>query len=998
MDPRFNEGSVSGASTLWEAHKAFFRGECISAGSRYKCDRELQRTSLLDNLSEAEKRLLSLPTVTRLRAVVSLRNRIKSLDLTKFTKSNLWSKQKFYEFANKPHRMLVNKLRPRAYTSTPDHLIQSNGVPTYCPRNMSRVFGDFYQGLYNCLSTDPNFQFTQDKFDSFVESLRLPTISTEDRIGLNAPISVEEITEVVKQLPNHKAPGPDGFSYPYFKGFLPVLLPHMANLFSSLMSGTIPHSQFLHAFITVIPKPGKDPSLPDNYRPIALLNSDYKIFTKILANRLSLLLPSLVHGDQVGFVPSRQAGDNTRRTIDLIDLLTKTKKPALILSLDAQKAFDRLNWSFMFAILRKYGFSGPFVQALKALYSSPSSQVQMASHISPSFTLTNGTRQGCPLSPLLFILSLEPLAEAIRSHPDISGVRLRQREYKLSLFADDILLTLTHPHISLPSLHTTLALFGDISGYKINSTKTEALPINISEDALSTLQGNFNYRWCPKSLKYLGVYLTPSYSTLFQANFPSMFTEINNLLKTCTKFPLSLLGRINVLKMSILPKLLYLFETLPVMIPLSQLKILQRSFLNFIWDNKSHRVASSVLLTSQNRGSLGAPEIIKYYYATHLRAIASWTSRFAPNRWSKIEMSITIPAHPCSLLWPSTDKSFAQLRKICLNPMLFTLSIWKKCSGKFSLTSHCSPLINITFNPYIPDSLSYEAMLPWTKAGIFQLRHIVHPITRKILTFSELQSKHGITRNLFYSFLQIQHFFSKKLPQLTLSIPTQFELTCSRGPHEPGLISTIYKILQETPPLTEHTHAYMRKWSHILDRPIALQEWREIWEATSKVSRCVTHKETADKVCMFWYRTPDFLLKHKLTTSGLCWRCGVSIGTHYHIFWDCPVLLPFWTQIHISLEMILNISIPFHPIHLLLGLLIPKMSKHHRKLMAFVLLAAKWAIPQCWLTKAPPTFAQFLNNTGDIRRMEHLTAIIEETLPSFDKTWEPWDASEYNLE
>lgn len=66
--------------------------------------------------------------------------------------------------------------------------------------------------------------------------------------------------------------------------------------------------------------------------------------------------------------------------------------------------------------------------------------------------------------------------------------------------------------------------------------------------------------------------------------------------------------------------------------------------------------------------------------------------------------------------------------------------------------------------------------------------------------------------------------------------------------------------------------------------------------------------------------------------------------------------------------------------------------------MAFVLLAAKRAIPQCWLTKAPPTFAQFLNNTGDIRRMEHLTAIIEETLPSFDKTWEPWDASEYNLE
>lgn len=188
----------------------------------------------------------------------------------------------------------------------------------------------------------------------------------------------------------------------------------MLNLFSSLLYGDIPHSQFTYSYISVIPKPGKDPSIPDNYRPIALLNSDYKIFTKILSSRLSQLIPKLVNRDQVGFVPSRHAGDNTRRTIDLIDLLNKFPRPALILSLDAQKAFDRLSWPYMFSMLSRFEFEGPFFKAIQTLYDHTSAHVQMASFLSPCFPMSNSTRQGYPLSPLLFILCLEPLAEAIR--------------------------------------------------------------------------------------------------------------------------------------------------------------------------------------------------------------------------------------------------------------------------------------------------------------------------------------------------------------------------------------------------------------------------------------------------------------------------------------------------------------------------------------------------------------------------------------------------------
>lgn len=201
---------------------------------------------------------------------------------------------------------------------------------------------------------------------------------------------------------------------------------------------------------------------------------------------------------------------------------------------------------------------------------------------------------------------------------------------------------------------------------------------------------------------------------------------------------------------------------------MAQLKMLHRNFLNFVWNNASHRITSSVLLAPRLSGGLGAPDLIKYFYATHLRAISSWTSQYAPNSLSEKEMGITVPAHPCCMLWLSSDKCIPQQYKICLNPMLFTLLIWKRCSSKYSLSSPCSPLVNILFNTEIPDSLSYDSMLPWTQAGIFQLRHLVHPVTRKLLSFSDLQSKHKIPKTLFYSFLQIKHFFITRTPQITL--------------------------------------------------------------------------------------------------------------------------------------------------------------------------------------------------------------------------------------
>lgn len=190
-------------------------------------------------------------------------------------------------------------------------------------------------------------------------------------------------------------------------------------------------------------------------------------------------------------------------------------------------------------------------------------------------------------------------------------------------------------------------------------------------------------------------------------------------------------------------------------------------------------------------------------------------------------MSVTCPVHPCAMLWSTLDTSITHLRSLCLNPMV-TLSIWKKSLHYFSLSSPCTPLLNVLFNPEISDSLSYSRMYPWSQAGIFQLRNLVHPLTHRLYSFAELQHKFQIPKQLFYTYLQFKHYFSSKSSTITLEKHTPFELLCAQGPNQTHLILSIYQYLHNAHPLHNTSYSYMNKWSQILQRSITLPQWQKI--------------------------------------------------------------------------------------------------------------------------------------------------------------------------
>lgn len=152
-------------------------------------------------------------------------------------------------------------------------------------------------------------------------------------------------------------------------------------------------------------------------------------------------------------------------------------------------------------VLSKYGFQGSILSAILALYSSPMAHVYMSVFLSKAFNISNGTRQGCPLSPTIFNLMIEPLSEMIRSHHYITDIKFNSRSHVTNLFADNVILKLTDPLTSLPHAHQVLASFSAISFFRVNFTKT--LFLDLETQPNTKLHSNVRYRLCGAHTKYL---------------------------------------------------------------------------------------------------------------------------------------------------------------------------------------------------------------------------------------------------------------------------------------------------------------------------------------------------------------------------------------------------------------------------------------------------------------------------------------------------------------
>lgn len=236
----------------------------------------------------------------------------------------------------------------------------------------------------------------------------------------------------------------------------------------------------------------------------------------------------------------------------------------MLLAVDTEKAFDRVHWPYLEWILTYIGLGDKIRKHIFNCYHSPTARVRVNGHMSTQLPIHRGTRQGCPLSPLLFAFFMEPLARRVRNHPQITGIQLGGDTHTISLYADDILVALGDASVSLGSFLEELDSFSGTSGFKINLTKSTALNLSLQAQTKTDLQTRYPLKWSTDTISYLGLQLSSTLPVMRNANYSLLHTHICSALQKWRHYPLSWLGRITAIKMTILPKILYLFQTLPL--------------------------------------------------------------------------------------------------------------------------------------------------------------------------------------------------------------------------------------------------------------------------------------------------------------------------------------------------------------------------------------------------------------------------------------------------
>lgn len=231
--------------------------------------------------------------------------------------------------------------------------------------------------------------------------IRSHTLSEEQNKLLTDAVTESELNSAISRLKANKSPGPDGLPSEWYKAFRCELMPVLLRACNTTLENGIMPLSWNEAVISIIPKEGKNNLECGSYRPISVLNTNYKIFAAIIARILETILPEIIHNDQTGFISKRQTQDNIRRSLHIINHIQQNNTDAFFVSLDAEKAFDSVSWPFLNNVLKKFGMNDKFVTIIRTLYGKPSACIKINGSLSDSIVLQRGTWQGCPLSPQL---------------------------------------------------------------------------------------------------------------------------------------------------------------------------------------------------------------------------------------------------------------------------------------------------------------------------------------------------------------------------------------------------------------------------------------------------------------------------------------------------------------------------------------------------------------------------------------------------------------------
>ncbi|CAH9059413.1 unnamed protein product [Cuscuta epithymum] len=554
------------------------------------------------------------------------------------------------------------KIRHRKQTISSIH-DESGRVVSSLPE-IGKAASDFYSKLYSVSPSTVSHDILH-----FIPSL----VTDEDNHKLMELPQEEEVKKAVWNLNPKGAPGPDGFNGKFFKKCWHIVGSDLLKAVQEFFLGISIPKALSSSLIVLIPKVPNPFSFGD-FRPICLSNFVSKVCTKVLADRLSLILPKIISPEQIGFMKNKDMVDHILIAQEMVHSLNKKVRGSnVMVKLDMAKAFDKLSWKFIADILNRFGFSPKFIHVIMNNLQSTFLSILVNGVPHGFFQPKRGVKQGDPLSPFLFILASEAFSRGIKWHMEHGSIKqywMGSFGYSISHlgFADDLLIFLNGEARSLVNFNKFLNSYQRASGQTINLQKSSFLCGRKARAGL--ISHILGMQEADLPIKYLGV---PLHKGINRVSYcMDLIHKFDQKLSTWKQNNLSMAGRLILVK--------HVLNTIPLHIlaadklPKKVVSIIDKKMACFFWGSsnekkKYHWISWSKLCYPTEEGGIG------------IRHLSDIEKAFSLKLWWKWKVSDSLWANFMRARYP---------RGLNMVPKVSDSPIWRRiCSVDGLATSIC---------------------------------------------------------------------------------------------------------------------------------------------------------------------------------------------------------------------------------------------------------------------------------------------------------------------
>ena len=812
-----------------------------------------------------------------------------------------------------------------------------------CPHAILNELSQFYGNLYR---SNPEVHFR-------LENKSNVLINPTDAALLDASLTEYELKTALCSMQLNKAPGCDGISVDFYKKFWPQLSKAFFSMAKSAMeNGNMPDSA-MKGVISLLPKKGKDPLKVRNWRPLTLLNNDYKIISKALALRLKSTLNQIISEDQTGFMEGRQISVSVRKVFDAIEYLESQQKGGYILSLDYVKCFDKIEIDAILGSLLYFGFGVKFTKMVEILQRNFQSCVINNGYVSPWFEVTRSTHQGDPLAPYLFLLCGETLAHLIKQHPNIAPLEIYGVKELISQFADDTQLFEPENQESLQATLESMRTIQNNVGLELNHEKTSIHMIgNCNKvDLQSPLL------WTKEYPTVLGISTDPSSNQLFDT-----LEKGKKILQSWRHRSLTLMGKVlvvNTLFASLFVYLLQVISDPPTSFYVAYDDIIK----SFIWGDTKEKIRLRTLQCLKHQGGLKLCNML--YKMKSLRI--NWI--FRGEKYVHKMLNVIIPKSLGPLFWDAN----IEVKDLHLFINHDAPTFWKEiCYHWFDYKgieevapNHilwCNSKIKIDGNPFL-----------WPECANRGLMYI-----NQLLDESDEWLEAGIVQAHFgldwFRYMQIKK-----------AVPKTFKI----NPYTRSKYDELKKIKKRVGRIYQNLatrHSALVHAQKMCKFPIQTKELQKAYSDLYIVTNITKYRDFQYRLLCGNIYTNDILYHWKKKDSQRCPWCNTPKQTVKHMLYDCIYSDKIWRNMVIFVNengvgTLTYDSLSYEKIYL------GTVTKPKDHLINFIVLVTKQHLFACNCTDTPISFIDVKEKLHWLYKIERYNAACNGNISKHEKKW-----------